>query len=269
MADVIRVVNQNRAMIHSLYSTRASVSTPGFPALKATLAVGSPHRIRLQAGTGIAGSELDLGSNEQLFWIWIKRSEPQAMFVGYHDRLVDSAARQMIPVEPQWLIEAIGLVYLDPNLQLEGPWRRPDGRLEVRSRVPSPEGIMTKTLVLDGRSGWVYEQHLYDARGKLLASAINSKHVLDPATGATLPYQTDIKWHPTNRSLTLQFHEVQINPPQLGQDLWTKPEYPGYPNVDVTQPRAPAGLSPQAPQFAPQMPATAWRGQPAQPLRRY
>jgi hypothetical protein len=260
---LIAEINQNRAKISSIYSTRAGISVTGFPGLRATLAIGSPRKIRLQAGTGISGSEVDMGSNEELFWIWIKRNQPPAMYFGYHDRLAASAARRMLPIEPEWMIEAIGLVQLDPNGQHEGPFQRPDGRLEIRTHVPSSEGVMTKALVLDAGSAWIFEQHLFDPHGKLLASAYNSKHTIDATSGAALPRKSTIKWHETNKEIQLELHDVQINPPQLGENLWTKPDYPGFPNVDVTQPQAPVNLPPIGSPAAHRAPSAALPPRPA------
>ena len=252
LADVMRVVNQNRALIQSVYSTRATLNGTGFPALKANLAIASPRHVRLRAGLGVGGSELDLGSNNELFWIWIKRSEPRALYFGHHDRFVTSAVGQMFPVQPEWLVEAIGLTGLDPAGRHQGPYRRADGSLEIRTLLATAQGDMGKTMVLDQTSGWILEQHLLSPQGQLIASAYNRNHQLDPASGGTLARRTEMHWPSANMKLTLELKDVQINPPQLGAELWVKPEYPGYVNIDVTQPAGTAG-----------------RPAPASPLPRY
>ena len=76
--------------------------------------------------------------------------------------------------------------------------------------MPMPEGEMTKVLVLDAGSGWILEQHLLDPQGQLIATAISSKHLRDPVSGATLPRRTEIRWpsghhyRPTVTSLPLR-----------------------------------------------------------------
>ncbi len=250
LEEVMRVVNQNRARIQAVYSTRATLNGNGFPALKASLAIASPRHVRLRAGLGVGGSELDLGSNQELFWIWVKRSEPPALYFGYHDQFVSSPAGQVFPVQPEWLVEAIGMTGLDPAGRHQGPFQRADGRVEIRTLLATAQGDLTKTLVLDPRSGWILEQHLFSSQGQLIASAYNRNHQQDPVSGATLARRTEMHWPGAKMRLTLELKDVQINPPQLGEELWVKPDYPGYANIDVTQRAGPASPPPSYPPTA-------------------
>jgi hypothetical protein len=260
LAGLIAVINQNRIRINSLYSTQVKLSGTGFPTMRASLAIGTSRQVRLRAGMGISGSELDLGSNEQIFWVWLKRSQPPATYFGYHDRYAGSALRHIFPVRPEWLPEALGLVYIDPAGQHHGPYARADGRVEVRSTVPTPEGQMTRVLVIHKTSGWVQEQHLFDQQGRSIARAYNTNHLRDPISGATLPRRTILHWPATSMELTVDLNDLQINPTQLGADLWTKPNYPGFPDVDVTQPSPPPAMMPAAARTAPVGPSVATPG---------
>lgn len=233
LADVVAVVNANRSLAMSLYANRVTISGGGVPAMNATMAIGSPRQVRLRAGTALTGQELDLGSNDQEFWIWIKRSQPPSLMVGRHDALAASPLGRTFPIRPEWLVEAIGLVYLDPQAPHIGPIRRPDGKLEIHTPVTNPAGQTTKVLVLDGRSGLIYEQHLLDERGQRMASAQNTRHFRDPLTGIILPRETTLTWTAMAMSLKVELNDVQVNPLQISADQWTKPQYPGYPEVDV------------------------------------
>ncbi|MCE9545926.1 MAG: hypothetical protein K8T25_10465 [Planctomycetia bacterium] len=279
LLEVISVVNANRSRAMSIYSNRATISGSGFPSMRASLAVGSPRQLRLRAGTGITGSEIDLGSNDQMFWLWIKRSQPPMMYTGRHDLLASSAVGRTFPIRTEWLVEAIGLVYLDPQTPHSGPIFRPDGRLEIHTPVESPGGRYTKILVLDARSGVVYEQRLLDDRGQVIASALSSRHFRDPVSGLTMPLETMLSWPSLGMNLTLSLADVQVNPLELSPELWTKPAYPGYQEVDVTagggvmpmpgteRPMVPvAPVSPLSPPMGASTgigppPGTGWQGQ--------
>jgi hypothetical protein len=149
LADVMTAVNDNSAKVTSLYTTDASIYVPGAPTLRANLAVERPRKFRLRADTALSGSEVDLGSNDELFWFWIRRSEPPALYLCRHDQFAASAARQIVPVEPEWLIEALGVTTLDPALRHEGPSPVGQGRLRIVTHLPGPQGDLQRVMIVD------------------------------------------------------------------------------------------------------------------------
>jgi hypothetical protein len=232
--QVIQQINSNANSIRQLRARGASLHIPGAPSLRAELALERSRRFRLSANTTFAGTELDLGSNDELFWIWIRRAEPQAMYYCRHDQYYNSAARRLLPVEPTWLTAALGVVELDPLGRHSGPVAAGPGRLELRSIIPSPAGNLTRVMILHDTQGWIREQHLYDAHGQLLASSLASDHRRDPATGATLPHHVEIRLPPAGMSFALQVDHYEVN--QIGQQdwqLWQVPRQPGLPLVDL------------------------------------
>ncbi|MCG8583485.1 MAG: hypothetical protein MI757_02095 [Pirellulales bacterium] len=266
--QIIANVNDNTARIQSINTNRATLSVSGYPSLRADLAVQQPQRMRLRA-TVLGSTEVDLGSNDELFWVWIKRNTPPAVYYARHNELA-GAPQASIPIEPKWLTEAIGLVYFDPNHRHSGPFVRRQGQLEIRSAIPGPNGERTKVTVIDGRYGWVLEQHLYDASGKRLASAVASGHKFDPATQTSLPRQVKMQWPAAAMSITLTLNDVRIN--QLGADsnnLWVIPEMPGTNYVNLAETPPPTANPPQpAPVASPESPpirASAYGGR----TRRY
>jgi hypothetical protein len=239
--QVIEVVNANTAKIHSVSSSRASISVPGFPALRANIMFERPQNFRLRGETLLTGPEVDLGSNSELFWFWVRRNQPPALFFCRHDQFQTSAARQILPVEPLWLIQALGVVSFDASEQHQGPFPVGAGRLEIRSTNLNPPGgperATTRITIIDDSRGIVLEQHIYDRTGQPLASAVLSKHMLDPASGATLPRHVEIRWPPAKFELNIDLADVQVN--QLSADsaqLWTKPTYGGFNEIDLASP---------------------------------
>src|SRR5205085_2929387 len=128
--DVIRVVNENTNRVQSLYSSEATISIPLTPSLRANLAWERPRHLRLRAETTLSGPELDLGSNDALFWFWVRRMQPPAVFYCRHEQYSASAARTLLPVQPDWIPEALGLVVFDASAQHTGPFPTRNGRLE-------------------------------------------------------------------------------------------------------------------------------------------
>jgi hypothetical protein len=237
LEDVIRVVNANSARIERLQSNGATLTVEGLPRLEANYAFERPQRFRLRAHTVLTGPELDLGSNDESYWIWVKQSDAPGVYWGRHEEFYQSAGREILPVPPSWLIEALGVVELDPTGQHEGPFRSRPGQLEIRSQLASPAGTLTKVTVVDDARGWVVEQHLYDAVEQLLASAFATGFQFDPVTGASLPRVVQVRLPSTRMNFTLETQQHQIN--QLAGDpaqLWTVPQISGVPLVDLNNP---------------------------------
>jgi hypothetical protein len=235
--QVIQAVNQNNSQIHSFTTNHAMLSGAGWPTLRASIAFERPWRLRVLADTGLTGRELDLGSNDQIFWFWLRRNQPPALFYCGHDRFATCPARRMIPIEPDFLIEALGTAELDPGLAYQGPTPLPGDRLEIRAIRNTPSGAVTKITIIDAARAWVLEQHVYDARGQLQASSIADGHRRDPLTNLVMPTAVRINVPPAQFSLRVDLGNVQIN--RLAGDpavLWAMPNYPGYPAVDLCDP---------------------------------
>ena len=182
LEQIAAVVNNNSGQIRTFAANQATLSGQGFPSLRTTVQFERPGRLRLVAGTALLGPEIDLGSNEEIFWIWIRRNQPPALYYCRHDQYAASPARRTLGVDPQWLIEAAGVTEINPNLPHQGPTPLAGGRYEIRLQVPSPDGPTTKILIIDGR-GLILEQHEFDAQRQLIASAVNRSHRRDPRLG--------------------------------------------------------------------------------------
>lgn len=257
LENVLAVVNGNSSRIRSLYSTDAALHVAMLPALRVNLALERPRRLRLRAETGVTGAEFDLGSNDTLFWSWVRRMEPPTTFYCRHDQFPTSAVRQLLPIEPDWLVDAFGLSGFDPAARHSGPFPVRRGRLEIRSVLDRPQGAMTKVTVVDATGGWILEQHLYDARGARFATSLTSSQWRDPASGAVVPRRIELQLPTLGMSARLDLRTVEVN--HLGGDpalLFELPEYPGSAVVDMGDPSfrpplampssQPAAASPEA-----------------------
>jgi hypothetical protein len=245
--QVIQAVNRNNSQIQSFWTDRATLSGPGLPALHSSLAFQRPKFFRLHASSSLTGPEVDLGSNPDFFWFWVRRSEPPAVYFCRHDRFAASPARHTIPIQPDWLIEALGVTEIDPALPHQGPFPLPGDRLEIRTISETPDGPVTKVTVIDGLQGWILEQNIYNAQGCLLASAVASQHRRDPLSGLVMPGTVLINCPTAQFSMRIDLGPVQIN--RLSgnpAELWNIPSILGVPAVNLADPNA-QPLAAQAP----------------------
>lgn len=237
--QIVSVVNQNSAKVQSLTVTGAAITIPdslGLPILTGNIAAERPGLFRLTAGTSF-GQEIDLGSNEELFWLWARRNQPPAVYICRHAQFANSAIRQVMPVEPKWFLAALGIVDIELSSVFDGPVASPrgSGMVELRTWLPSTGGTLQRVLVIDARRAWVLEQHIYDQSGTtLLASAIAESHRYYPVEQVSLPERLSIRLPTAGIALKINLGEVRIN--QLAGDraqLWTLPTFEGYPQYDL------------------------------------
>jgi len=237
--QIVSAVNQNSAKIQSLTATGAAITIPdsfGLPILTGNIAAERPGLFRLTAGTSF-GQEIDLGSNEELFWLWARRNHPPAVYICRHTQFANSAIRQVMPVEPAWFLAAVGMVDIDVSTVFDGPVTSPrsSGMVELRTWLHSTGGTLQRVLVIDARRAWVLEQHIYDLSGAtLLASAVAESYRYYPVEQVSLPERLSIRLPTAGIAFKINLGEVRIN--QLPGDraqLWALPTFEGYPQYDL------------------------------------
>jgi hypothetical protein len=243
LEEVIAAVNRNNCQIQSLYSSSATLKSPGYPALKARFAYQRPNYFRLRAETGLTGAEVDLGSNPEMFWFWVKRNQPPAVYFCRHDQYATSRARQVLPIQPSWLVESLGTLEIDPNLHHDGPYPDQGNRVQIRTIIDTPEGPNTKVTVIDAASAWVMEQRIYDRRGQIRARSVAESYKRDPKSGLYVPTAVQVECPPLQFSMRIDLGDVQVNQPLVNQgELWTPPS--DAPLVDLGNPNVPFGPPP-------------------------
>lgn len=231
---VIAAVNGNAAKVQSLKTTQASLSVSGVPtSLPVDIALERPDRFRMKAEK-LMMTQLDLGNNDELFWFWARLDPSGRMYFCRHAS--GAAAARLLPVAPERMGEAFGLVAFDYNDEISNPEPVGQGRLRIRSTRRTRSGTETKITVIDDRTAMVLEQHLYDAAGTKLISVLTAEHQQDEATGAWLPRKIDIhgtfQGQPLELSIEISGLEVNTLSAADGK-LWEKPQYPGAVDFDL------------------------------------
>ncbi len=256
LPQIMQTVNANTQRVHQLHTETAQVSTPGFPTLRATISVERPRRFRLR-GKFFSGPELDLGSNDEIFWFWVKRLQPAVLFAR-HDQFAQSPVRQMLPIEPAWIVDALGLVTLDPGMQHDGPFLRGNGQLEVRTQMRGSQGDVTRTLIIDPTYGWILEQHITDANNRLLASALAGNHRFYPEYGVSLPHRVEILAPPANLTFRIEIGHYYINRPvEDPYEMWSLPKIEGQTPINLASVSSGqgGGVNSLAPDYGPSLPS--------------
>lgn len=235
--------------------TNVRVSVDGMPTLRGSLVLERPQRLRLKAGLlGVSEMGIDVGSNDDGFWVWTKASLPgekPAIYFASHEAYQNSPIRKALPFDPAWIIDALGFIEFSPTDQHEGPFQRSDGRYEIRSYIQTPAGPTARISVVDAKHGWIVQQAIYDSTGRCVAYVDSIKYKLYPLAEVSLPQRIEIHvFQPDGRDMKLVVDADDYTINTLYGDpakMWAMPNPPDVPMIDLAQVTASSPVSSAVP----------------------
>lgn len=228
--DLVRHLNENVGKLNGWTARHVKLKANNIP-LNALIAVEKGKHLRIMVSS-MVGDEMDIGSNDEVFWFWAKRHPQPAVMYASHDQIDLVRESLQIPFEPAWLMEGLGVA----EIPLEGVTLTPgDGRTSVlaSNHVLGNGQHIRKAITVDHCHGRVLEHSIWDANHNRIAHSTFSKHRLDPETGVILPQQIRIEWPKAEVSLVMDLGPVEINPNGLPEKIWDLPQMPGYQQVNL------------------------------------
>lgn len=220
------------------------VSLDGTPQLRGTMQLELPKRLRIKAGVmGVSQFGVDVGSNEQDFWVWTKVNLPRqkpAIFHASHEgfRQVSSSVREAIPLEPVWLLEGLGLIEFDANTIHQGPVLSREGYLQLYSAIQTPNGRNVRVTTIHPQYGTVLQQSLYDQQNKLIAYTDSLDYRSFPQQRTALPekivmylFQHGQQTKMVIEASDYRFDSLYGDPNQM----WAMPQPDGVESIDLTR----------------------------------
>jgi hypothetical protein len=174
---------------------------------------GTPPNFRMVAR--VAGtSEVDIGSNSQEFWYWIKKApEPYVFHCSYADFRA-GRARTAFPFQPEWVVEALGMAEYDPNQRYQV--REGKNTYELIQQAVSPQGQPIQKVTVfnrnaaQNRAPQVMAHILRDASGKEICSA-QITQVQSDAGGVVVPRVIFMDWPQAKMKMKMELKDVRIN----------------------------------------------------------
>jgi len=213
---------------------------PWVPALRSGVMVAQkPKNFRMQSGFALGGDQLDIGSNAQEFWMYVKQPKPTFLFCTHADfpKVQDDLP---VPFEPDWVLQALGMSNYDPNRKYEVEISEPKRAYYLRYEDTTPAGqkvVKVTEFAGDPAEGSVPQvrKHLILTQAKtgwltLMSAEIHKVTVLDAgpdgSTGqrATVQVPTDVtlEWPQQKVKLALTLGKAQLNTREEAV-LFTKP----------------------------------------------
>jgi hypothetical protein len=233
--EIMHHLNDQRSRVMSWRSTDVSIKARGegivAPKLTAALSVESPRNLRLMADS-LRGLEVDFGSNDERFWYWMRAAKPKYMLTGSHGAL-SSYRNNPLPFPPSWLMEALGVIPIDPSgVQMLRDPETPD-QVRLISMHQLQGRSVQRIMLVDLALGEVVEHALYDDQDQLIASATLSDF-RSVGQVAILPHQIDLQLPANGHELHLTIDDIEVNP-ALSDSTWRMTQYPNYEVVDLDQ----------------------------------
>ncbi|TWU41934.1 hypothetical protein [Novipirellula artificiosorum] len=249
-AEELATVVNRTASIQKLSTNTATVEVltmPSIPRLSATVNLEREKRFRMRASVPIMlGVGMDMGSNDELFWFEVPDGMSKVLYYARHDQYRQQLNRAILPVDPTWLMDALGLAQLDPASVVAGPVLRDDGKLETRSILQMPDGIYQKVCFFEKSAGYVTDQFLYAPDLRLIAKSSATNHRYYDQQQCVLPHQVEIHLTPAfGEPLAMK---IEIGSYTINQFLTDDPQLFVMPQnaaqaVDLTT--LSAGVAPQ------------------------
>jgi hypothetical protein len=194
-------------------------------------------------------TEVDIGSNSEEFWYWLRRGDPYQIRCTYKD-LNDGKVRKLpFPFQPEWVIETLGLGNYGPAERYEYDTRDPE-TLRLIERTTSPQGTPVRKVIVFRRREVPAQSRdpqvtdfllLDDATGKEICAAHVTQKQVDRATGTILPYRVEMRWPEMKLRMTMKFDGVMVNASVPAAAFQRQP-LSGVPGFDLATMRPDASL---------------------------
>jgi hypothetical protein len=237
--DLVAYLNNNSSNIPGIQSddvglTCYSGGPVGIP-VSAKLRAQGPRNFRMVA-YAIGSQEVDLGSNDQEFWYWIRKGDKYQVFCSYQ-ALEEGKVKQMpFPFQPDWVLEAMGMGKYGPAEKYELVVEKEQLKLIEKTRSAQGQPVK-KIIVFNRRKASGDQPQITDfllvdqTTNKLICSAHITRRQIIPNRGE-IPRELELRWPEQNMKLVLHLNGVQVSQ-QFPPQVFARTQLKGVPSYDL------------------------------------
>lgn len=265
-AQLVEYLNAQASRLESVTYEDANVTAKqgllSMPSLHGNLAATQPRNFRMRGQGGMVASKIDLGSNENQFWLYIDAPTVRPTYVfASHSDFETGRARipEGIPFEPDWVMQALGMTRFPTDVKYDPVKLDEKARTYTLSwPATTPNGMpIRKEIVFaaddadSSRHQPQVKQHtIRDVKGKLICSADIKRATTvsvggtDPRSGQSLvvqyPTHVVLRWVEQRFELDMTLGGGKVNP-QLTSDQiqkhFSRPNIPGATPINLAEAR--------------------------------
>ena len=176
-----------------------------------------PRNFRIRAKI-VSSPQLDLGSNRDEFWFWIKQVKADTVFHCRHEALERGGVKTPFPFRPEMVMNALGIAEYDPNKKYRVEIGKGGETFELIEDGTSLAGQpVQKVTVFNARKAAPGEPQvlaylLRDAKGNETAKAsiTQAQSVRLPDGGSVvLPRYVELTWPAQKMKMKLKLNGLQ------------------------------------------------------------
>ncbi len=240
--DLVKYLNDQSALLTTLhYKSMSMVVTGDGRSVNLTassLAVEKPRGLSLTGGRGVFGKLLQVGSNDDEFWVYAKTglgSDRELYVYCKHADLPRVADQLPIPFDPDWATQALGMGKFPPrDYAVEQRDKEREHHLRYQAATPQGQPV-TVTVVFaadeqSGRSPQVRRYVVEDANRQVIGVADIKEVSRHPVGNSTVavPARLVLSWPQQKSGIDFDLgDDVIVNAgftPAQRQALFTRPQ---------------------------------------------
>jgi hypothetical protein len=262
--EAVAAINENARSIQDIKARATITASIGgrkhfaFP-LKGDMLMERERNFRLALRTNMMGDVADIGSNDQGFWFWVKDND-NAIYTCKYDANGQIPARVPVTMQPDWIIEALGLREISESAASRMQIRRgqkPDPQDRISPTVvlygpleSSSGAMLQRVIVLNANTKRIVDYALIAPNGQDMVAQATPKYELSGRIkGATgIPNGVILKWARERIELDVALNNIEIN---QGFDekrralAFAEPDMPGFERRDLAAMAAGSGYTGQ------------------------
>jgi len=162
--------------------------------------------------------EVDIGSNNMLFWFWSGRMKPPTLYYASHDSTLRTKLRT--PFNPLWIMESLSIGQIGTkNARIadqEKYW------VIIQNRFNFSGDRVIKITLIDKSRQAIAGHYLFNSKGVLIVSMETSE--FQTINGHILPKMMHTIWYEENISINWNVISASANQ-SIGPEIWMMPSY--------------------------------------------
>jgi hypothetical protein len=253
--QLVGYLNRQSEAVNSVKFPSVSIDVKAqkeeFSMHSSSLLCSKPRNFSLVGGKAVIGEVMNVGSNNQEFWMYTKFPDPTYVFCSHQD-FSRGAGQLPFPFDPEWAMQALGMSFYDPNAMYKVELDEPNREHRLSYETTTPQGSTVRRVIVFaadpmGDKKPQVRKHLIldNATSQPIAIAeVREIVTLNAGRDRTtlkdvfvqIPTEVTLEWPQQQFKMSLKLRGAKVNEPMSeaeNRELFTKPKYSNVSPVNL------------------------------------